>query len=241
MKKKRKAAKKTAEKEKKPTTAQKEMTRKAKEMERAIYALKFYPVAVDENAKRESIERLEKTYREGSETVRQMLLYLVHENLAGSMELKVMHTQEYFKVKHPSLEPSQQRMSVYRAIFNYNTSLEGLTELIRMVGRFHGDDAAKLLTYHYSLLCTAENEATHVLRGAILEALGASQSKYALLALLTYARYTDNDRTLNRIVSALIEWEGRLDKLKLPAKEKQIIQDKLKEIITSEFRGSHYG
>ena len=237
----KKAVKKTAKPVKKTSAKQKRMAKMAKEMEKAMYAMKFYPVAVDEKSKMAAMQHLEKTYREGDDTVRQMLLYMVHENLAGSMELKIMHTPDYFRAKNPSMQPPQQRMSVYRAIFNYNTSLEGLVDLIRMLGRFHGDDAAKLLTYHYSFLCAAENEATHVLRGAILEALGMSESKYALLALLSYARYTDSERTFNRVVGALIEWEGRLDKLDVPKKEKQIIRDKLKEIITSEFRGSHYG
>ena len=117
------------EKKKVPSPEQKEMARKAKEMEKAMYAMKFYPVAVNEQSKMEAIEKLEKTYREGNETVRQMLLYMVHENLATSMELKVMHTPEYFRMKNPSSQPPQQRMSVYRAIFNYNTSLEGLAKL----------------------------------------------------------------------------------------------------------------
>ncbi|MEW6748501.1 MAG: hypothetical protein AB1295_02230 [Candidatus Micrarchaeota archaeon] len=227
--------------QKEATPEQKEMAAKAKDMETAIYALKFYPVAVNEHSKDEAVAKLERVYREGNETVRQMLLYMIHENLAGSMELKIMHTQEYFRMKNPSLQAPQHRMNVYRAIFNYNTSLEGLAEMISFLGRLHGDDAAKLLTYHYSFLCSVENEAVHVLRAAILEALGASESKYALTALLAYARYTDSERTFNRVVSALIEWEGRLDKLNLPEKEKQDILGKLKEIITSEFRGSHYG
>jgi hypothetical protein len=74
-----------------------------------------------------------------------------------------------------------------------------------------------------------------------LDALGASESRYALLTLLEYARYTDNERVFNRIVNALVTWEDKVAGLKIPEKEKTQIRDKLKEIITSEFGGSHYG
>ncbi|MFH0736997.1 MAG: cell envelope integrity protein TolA [Candidatus Micrarchaeota archaeon] len=227
--------------EQKPNPEQQEMTAKLKEMESAMFALRFYPVAVNASSKDEAVKKLERIYNESNETVRQMLLYMVHENLSTSMDLKLIHTLEYFKMKNPGMDPSQQRMNVYRAIFNYNTSLEGLTEVIRMLGRLEGDDAAKLLTYHYSHLAFVENEATHVLRAAILDALGGSSSRYALMTLLEYARYTDNERVFGRIVSALMGWEERLDRLKMSDKEKGKIRNELKKIITSEFGGSHYG
>ncbi|MEW6036490.1 MAG: hypothetical protein AB1529_07805 [Candidatus Micrarchaeota archaeon] len=228
--------------DRKTDAGQQEMAALLKETESAMFAIRFYPVAVNEQAKDEAVAKLESVYSKGSETVRQMLLYMLHESLATSVDLKVMHTLDYFKVKTPGVEPSQQRMSVYRAIFNYNTSLEGLIELIKLLGRLRGsDDAAKLLTYHFSHLCSYENEASHVLRAAVLGALGESESRYALLALLDYAHYTDNERTFNRVVSALVEWEGKIGSLKMPEKEKAKIREMLKEIITSEFRGSHYG
>jgi hypothetical protein len=225
----------------KESPEQAEINQRLKEIETSMFALRFYPVAVNEDAKNEAVAKLDKIYKESNETVKQMLLYMVHELLSTSMDLKIIHTLEYFKMKHPAMDPSQQRMNVYRSIFNYNTSLEGLTEVIRFLGKLNGDDAAKLLSYHYSHLCSVENEASHVLRAAILDALGASESRYALLTLLEYARYTDNERVFNRIVNALVTWEDKVAGLKIPEKEKTQIRDKLKEIITSEFGGSHYG
>jgi hypothetical protein len=167
---------------------------------------------------------------------------MIHENLAESMNLKVMHTHEYFKMKKPDLEPSRQRMNVYRAMFNYTTSLEGLAELIALLGKLKGsDDAAKLLTYHFSHLSTAENEATHILRAAILEALGESDSRYALETLLKYAKFTDNDRTFQRVTNALARWEERLDGMDLKKKEKGDLQERLKDVISRDFSRSHYG
>ncbi|NYZ73635.1 hypothetical protein H0O00_00675 [Candidatus Micrarchaeota archaeon] len=223
------------------TEEQQKMMATLKDIENALFALKFYPVAVKEQAKDEAMAKLMDIYAKGNETVRQMLLYMIHEVLATSAELKIMHTLDYFKMKNPGVDPSQLRVNVYRAIFNYNTSLEGLTEIIRLLGRFKGsDDAIKVLTYHFAHLASTENEAHHILRGAILETLGESESKYAFYALLDYAHYTDNERTFNRVVSALTKWEDRLEKLDVPKQRKDELREKIKEIITSDFGGSHY-
>lgn len=222
--------------------AQAELQAALKEIESAMYAVKFYPVAVTELSKDEALAKLERIYSSGNETVRQMLLYMIHETLCTSADLKIMHTFDYFKAKYQNQEPSQLRVHVYRAMFNYNNSLEGLTELMRLLGRMRGnDDAAKLLTYHFSHLSAVENEGVQILRSAILEALGDSESRYALSALLDYARYTNSERTFNRVVEALTAWEGKVGSLKLPEAEKAKIMERIREIITSDFGGSHYG
>ncbi|HSB47725.1 MAG TPA: hypothetical protein VLD37_06970 [Candidatus Bilamarchaeum sp.] len=221
---------------------QAELQSALKEIEGAMYALKFYPVAVKEEAKDEAVKKLADIYQKGNDTVRQMLLYMLHEVLSSSMDLKTMHTLDYFKAKYPTQDPSSLRVHVYRAMFNYNTSLEGLIEVIMFLGRLRGsDDAVKLLTYHFSHLCSVENESSHMLRSAILDALGDSESRYALDALLDYAKYTDSERTFNRIVESLVKWEEKIATLKVPETEKQEIRSRLKEIITSDFGGSHYG
>ena len=219
-----------------------EMAAVVKEIETAMFAVKFYPVAVDEASKDEAADKLVKIYNQGNDTVRQLLLYMVHETLATSSELKMVHTFEYFKARNPTMDPAQLRMSVYRAMFNYNTSLEGLAEIIRLLGRLKGsDDATKLLTYHFSHLCSAESESTHMLRAVIIDTLGKSDSHYALKSLLEYAKYTDNEHLFNRVVSALVEWEEKIDRLKITDKEKEKLRSKLQEVVTKEARGSHYG
>ncbi len=212
-----------------------------KEMEKAFFAIRFYPVASDRGAKDAAIEKLVDIYSKGSETMRQLLLYTIHEQLSGSIEFRVMHNYEYFKSKTPNVDQTQLRMNVYRSMFNHGTSLEGLTEMIRFLGRCHGnDDAAKLLTHHFSHLSTYESEANQILRAAILEALGASESPYALRTLLDYARYTDNERTFHRILISLFEWEKKLDSAKIPEKERKELLTKLREVVTSEFTEDHY-
>lgn len=213
-----------------------------KEMESALFAIKFYPVAINEQSKNDALEKVVAMYNGGSETVRQMLLYMIHENISQNCEMKVLHTYDYFKAKNPTLDPAQIRMNVYRAMFNYNTSIEGLTELIRLLGRFKGgDDAAKLLTYHFSHASSYENESNRMLRAVIVETLGKSDSRYALNALLEYARYADNEHGFNRIVAALLEWKDRLETLKIRDAEKDKLRARLQEVISRELSESHYG
>jgi hypothetical protein len=222
---------------------EKEVAAAVKEMEGAFFAVKFYPVAVNEDSKNEALKKLEKIYNEGSDTVRQLVLYMIHENLAQSVELRVMHTYDYFKAKNANQDPAQIRMSVYRSMFNYHTSLEGLIEFIRLLGRLRGgDDSAKLLTYHFSHLGFQENPAHHILRGAIIEALGKSESRYALNALLDYAKYDDNEQAFQRVVGALAEWDGKIETLKLSDLEKEKLRAKLQEVMTRQVGGeTHYG
>jgi hypothetical protein len=213
-----------------------------KEIEDALFAIKFYPVAVDEDNKNDALKKLEKIYEKGSETVRQLLLYMVHDQMAKSSEMKVMHSYDFYKMKHPDKDPAQLRMSVYRSLFNYNTSLEGVTELIRLLGRLSGsDDAAKMLTYHYARYGSMETENNRLLRAAVIEALGESESHYALKALLDLAKYSDNESSVNRVVNALIDWEEKIDELKVTKRQKKKLHEKLKEFIERDSRASHYG
>ncbi len=212
-----------------------------KEIEKALFAIRFYPVAVDEKAKKDAVKKLIKIHNSGDDTVRQLLLYMVHETIAKTAEFRVMHTHEYMKMKNADKDPSHVRMGVYRAIFNYNTSIEGACELYYLLGKLNKDDAAKLLTYHYTRLCTMENEVNHMLRAAIIRSLGESDSIYALNALLEYVKIVDSDRSIKSIISALSKWNEKIDKMKLGAKEKEKIKERLQDTMTEETGGRHYG
>lgn len=212
-----------------------------RQIEDAFFAFRFYPVAVKEPAKEEALGRIKRMYQEGNDTVRQLILYQLHEHLAKVEELKVMHTLEHFRRQNPNTDPAQLRMQVYRSVFHYHYSLEGLVELFGFLGTLEGDDAAKLLTYHFSHLSVTESEGTHMLRGAVIEALARSPSPYALYALLRYARLTDGERLLHRILWALSEWEKKLNGLKLPDSEKKRLHEEIGQVLTTDFGDTHYG
>jgi len=212
-----------------------------KEIEKSLFSVKFYPVAVDREAKDDAVSKLREIYKKGNETGRQVLLYMIHENISEAVEFRMPHTFEYMKSRNPHGDPSQLRMNVYKKMFNYNTSLEGVIELLGLLGELEGEDAAKLLTYHYTRFCSMESEANMVLRNSALEALGESKSPYALKALLEYARNSDNEKTVQRLASALSKWDEKLEGIRMPAAEKKALRKKLKEFLTKELRVTHYG
>ena len=238
---KKKAPKKNTLKGKKEAKHPGEMGAIVKDIESALFSVKFYPVAVNEEKKDWAVGKLIEIYKKGDENVRQLLMYMIHETLSTTSDLKFVKNYEYFRARTPNKESTQIRVNVYRAMFNYNTSLEGYVEFIKLLGQMNGgDDAAKILTYHYSQLCTQENEASHVLRNAILDSLGDSESGYALNALLDYARYT-NERVLHRILASLAQWDEKIEELKVSAEQKKKLRSRLQEVMTRELVGRQYG
>ena len=211
------------------------------ELEKNMFSLKFYPVAVDEKTKDEAVKEIKRRYSTGNETVKQLVLYMLHESIAEFFEFRIVHTFDYMKTKNPNLEPARMRMEIYKKMFNYNTSIEGIISIVGVVSELEGDDSAKLLTYHYARLCTWESEASIVMRNAIIDALGKCDSLYGFNALLEYAKNTDNEKTYNRLVRALENWDEKLSKMKISDVKKKKYTEKLRNILTKEFRGRHYG
>lgn len=225
-----------------PSKEELERNGKIKQIETALMTIRLYPVAATQKAKEDSVSVLISLFESSDDTLKQLILNALHEHICQFVELKFVHNFEFFKSKFPTTDPSQLRMNVYRSMFNYNTSLEGLIDLIRIVGELkNSDDSAKLLTYHFSHLASFESEVSHMLRSAVLEALGKSNSKYALNSLLEYAKYTDNERTFHRVCSALSEWAEKLDKMKFSQKEKDSFREQITKILSSDFGSSHYG
>jgi hypothetical protein len=210
-----------------------------KDLEQCFFTIKFYPVATKEDSLNEAKEKVKTAYAKENETVRQLVLYMIHENIAQAIELKTMHNFDHFKGRSPNNDAAQLRMSVYKSMFNFNSSLEGIMEFISLLGELEGDDAAKLLSYHFGFFSTIEVEGMHMLRNAVIEALGNSNSEYALKCLLRYGKYCDNDRMLQRIAAELAKWDEKLDKLKLPQKEKLKLKEDLDEMLAIEAPSSH--
>jgi hypothetical protein len=212
-----------------------------REIERAVRTVKLYPVAVGEDAKEAALKSLRKAYAKGGDSVRQNMLFLIHETIAQAPEMKLMRTYEHFRAKSPKQPPGVIRMSVYREMFDYTTSLEGLCDIMLLLGSLEGDEPAKLLTHFFSSLCATESEMNRMLRNAAIEALGKSGSPYALRALLAYARLSDSDKLFGRLAAALEDWADRIDKLDIPEAEKRDIRDELEDMVAKEEKPTQYG
>jgi hypothetical protein len=212
-----------------------------KEIEKAMRSVKLYPVAVNAAAKDAAVEALRKAYSKGGDSVRQHVLFLINEMVAQASDLRVMKTYEHFRQKSPKQAPGSLRMSVYREMFDYTSSVEGLAELVLLLGELEGDEPAKLLSHFFSSLCASDSELNRMLRNASIEALGSSDSPYALKALMDYARLTDSDKLFGRMVGALSEWAGKIDTLELPAADKGEMKEDLKDLMAKEEKPTQYG
>lgn len=212
-----------------------------KEIENAFLSLRFYPVAAQKESKEKALDCIKNAFKKENETVRQLILYLIHENLSAVSEYRMVHNFDYFKRKNPQAENSQNRMNVYRAMFNYNHSVEGLIDFIMLLAGFNSDDATKLLTYHFAHLSQGESEAVRILRNACIGALGKTESAYALRCLIEYAKYAENEGVLGRVYHSLGMWDKKLESIKLPKKEKEELIKAFAELKTNETAEKHYG
>lgn len=218
-----------------------ELRKKFAEVDEAMRKFNMYPVAINEQAKNEALATIKKIYSESNLNVKQAILYVLHESLSRFSEYRMPKNLEYFKKKFPQNEPLQLRMSVYQGMFNYSNSIEGLIELVHLLSDLGDDDSAKVLTHHFSFLCSFDgSEGSRMLRNAIVDALGKTKSPYALKALLTYAKNVDNEQLGGRMISAIIEWRDKIQELKISQKEKDEMLEKINELVQVEREGGYY-
>jgi hypothetical protein len=210
-----------------------------REIDRCVAAIILYPISSKEEAKNAAMENLVKIYTKGNDAIRQHFLSVIQENIFYDM--KVNQTYDYCRTKNPKVSPIAIKSSVLHGMFDYNSSTEGIAELIGLLGELNGHEAAKLLTRLFSHFCSVNSEADRMLRNAIIEALGDSNSSYSLNALITYARLTDNDTLFGRLVSSLAVWSEKIDSLDLPAEKKLELKEELKFLMAKEEKPTQYG
>ncbi|MEW6528988.1 MAG: hypothetical protein AB1391_03810 [Candidatus Micrarchaeota archaeon] len=207
----------------------------------AVIKFNMYPIATNEEIKNASLATLKKIYSEGDEKINQIILYVLHEIILQYSEYRIPKNFEYFKKKFPQAQPSQLRMNVFKGMFNYSNSLEGLIEIINLLCEFDTNDSIKILTHHFSFFCAYDgSEGSRILRNVIIDALGKSRSVYALDALLSYVKNIEDEHLASRIICAIIEWKEKIGKLKIAVKKKNELMAKINEVIILEKEGGHY-
>ncbi|MBU0586388.1 hypothetical protein KJ780_02675 [Candidatus Micrarchaeota archaeon] len=212
-----------------------------KEAENAFAKFRLYPIATSTEEKDESILKIKKLYETGDERLKQIILYLANEMLMQFSEYRAPKNLEYFKRRFPQNDGTQNRMNIYRAMFNHSTSLEGIIELLDLLASLKGPEAAKVLTYYFSFLCAFDaSEASRILRNSAVEALGKSDSEYSLKALIRYAKTADNDQLSSRILNSLSEWKEKLHKLKISQSQKDSFAKEISKLLMVEREGAHY-
>ncbi|MBN2121744.1 hypothetical protein JW721_01640 [Candidatus Micrarchaeota archaeon] len=206
--------------------------------ERAMIEFFHYPVAKNRGEKQAAKRVIVESYLKGDEVVKQFILFLIHEQLSRAAGLRAMHNFAHFRKAMPKeAEAGEVRKAVYRTMFNYTTSLEGLTELIEFLGELGDEGAAKLLSYHLSYYSSMDNPAHGILRSAVADALGECSCAYALDVLISQAKYGERP---GRAIYALSLWEKKLPKSKLSEKEKKEYSREIAKIMGKKERHEYY-
>ncbi len=232
-----------AEAQPQPKLSPEEEKRRAliQEVEESLSKIRLYPVACTEEGKDQSISALKKIYADGDESMRQIILYLLHETISQFSDYRAPKNLDYFKKRFPQNDQAQNRMNVYRGMFNYPTSIEGIMEMISLISTFGDAQSAKLLTHEFSFLCSFDgSEGARMLRNSVADALGDCDSPYALKCLINYAKTVESESLAGRIASSLMKWKDKLEKAQIPAKQKDAFHKEISEILMIEKEGRHY-
>lgn len=223
------------------TAEETERRKKLAALDEAMMKVNMYPVATSEETKNAALASLKKAYAEGDDKTKQVILYMIHETVLQFSEYRAPKNFEYFRKKFPQADPAQLRMNVYKSMFNYSNSLEGLMEMISLLGELGDNDSAKVLTTQFSFLCAFDgSEGSRMLRNAVVDALGESKSVYALNALLTYVKNTENESLGSRVIGAIVEWKEKVSGLKIEQKRKDEIMKKINDVVLLEKDDGHY-
>ncbi|MBD3397597.1 hypothetical protein GF412_00485 [Candidatus Micrarchaeota archaeon] len=198
--------------------------------ERGMIEFFLYPVAKNRGEKEAAKKVIVESYIRGDEVVKQFILFLAHEQLSRAAGVKTMHNfSHYRKMMGKESKAGEVRKAVYRTVFNYTTSLEGLSELLLFLGELGDDAAAKLITYHLSYYTSLETPALQMLRNSAIESLSECSSPYALEALLNYAKYSEKGE---RALYALKKWDEKLGETEISEEEKRKYRMEIAEMFT---------
>lgn len=199
--------------------------------ERAMVDFFLYPVAKNRMEKEAAKKVMLECYRKGDDVVKQFILFLAHEQLSRVAGLRVMHNFAHFRRELPKeADVGEVRKAVYRSMFNYTTSTEGVSELISFLGEIGDEGAAKLISYHLAYYGAYDGTAMQILRNASVDALKNCQSGYALEVLLNHAKYSDRSE---RALYALGEWKNKIDHAKMAPEEKKIYKKQIEELLVT--------
>ncbi|MDD2655876.1 MAG: hypothetical protein PHQ80_04380 [Candidatus ainarchaeum sp.] len=211
-----------------------------KEAEGALGFINSYPLL----RKRAEVEAAKKlvleAYSKGDDVVRQFIFFIIHEHLAKAANMRAMENFDFFKkVLGEKAEAMDVRKHVYRSMFNYSNSLEGTVELLLLLGDIGDTGAAKVISRHLSFYMSGEQQGLQLLRNAAVEALESCESIYALDVLITYAKYADKNE---RFIFALRDWEDKVKKSGLSAKDKDAYLSEMNDLMmVRKEKDVHYG
>ncbi len=188
-----------------------------------IRKIQTYPVISKDTDMLDAKMELINTYKQGNDNVKQSILYVLHNLLFEIDDIRQPQSTRIIKIREQINDDVKLRIATYQKMFNYNTSFEGIHEVINILTQLDDSSSAKVLTHFFSHILMLESEANRMLRNDIVHALGNMTNMYALKALLYYHSVVSYDKLENEINDALNKWKKKLGKLNISKQEKEII------------------
>ncbi|MEM2948286.1 MAG: hypothetical protein QXY05_04090 [Candidatus Anstonellales archaeon] len=216
---------------------------KVKQIDNLIMTIYNYPVFTDYEKKEEAKKALIKMYKKEDQVIKNTILFILHEKLCSAKEYRDFHNFEGMKMRYKEEDANKVRQGIFRRVFDYAGSLEGIFETFDILGKFDDVFSIKLVSYHLSRYMLVNSFETQVLSEKAISVLGESNNTYALRVLLSLAPFFyGKEKVVPIMIDALSTWAEKLDRLKMSEKEKNELKKEIKKYIEmEEKRVEYYG
>ncbi len=197
-----------------------------KEIDKKIALINSYPVLHNEEEKEKAKKWLIRVYKKGSENIKQSILYVIYNLIMKAGEYRISKEINYFN----KINKERARLNVYKAMFDYCESIEGVADLLKLLSKFEDNASLKVISKVLTFsLANSPNDASLILRNACLDILGEHKNYYALRILLNIIKYSENDKLTTKCYIQIKKWENRKDK-KVKEIIKKYIDDKIEKL-----------
>jgi len=194
-----------------------------KRIDELIRRIQTYPVISNDDVMIEAKSELVRIYKGGPDNVRQTILFIIHNLIFELDDIRQPQSTKIIKRREQISEDVRLRVFTYQRMFNYNTSFEGINEIIEILTMLDDNASAKILTHFLSHVLTIESEGYRMLRNDVFDALGKMTNMYALKSLLYYHSVVSSEQLSGKIEDALNMWRKKLGKLDISKQERKIL------------------
>ncbi len=219
------------------------MMEKIKEIDRLIITIYNYPVFTDYEKKEDAKYALVKMYKKEDQVIKNTILFILHEKLCSAKEYRDFHNFEGMKARYKEEDANKVRQGIFRRVFDYSGSLDGIFETFDLLGKFDDVFSIKLVSYHLSRYMLVNSFETQMLSEKAVSILGESNNTYALRVLLSFAPFFyGKEKIMPIMADALSLWAEKIGRIKISEKERSELKKEIKKYIEIEEKGvGHYG
>lgn len=208
---------------------------KIREIDRLIITIYNYPAFTGYKKKEEAKKALVRMYKNGDQIIKNTILFILHEKLCAVKEYRDFHNFEGMKMRYKEDDANKVRQGIFRRIFDYSGSLDGIFETFELLGKFDDVFSIKLVSYHLSRYMLVNSFETQMLSEKAISILGESSNIYALRVLLFLAPFIyGKEKIIPVMADALLMWAEKVDRIKMSEKERSRLKKEIKKYVEME-------